>query len=105
MSRKPNRQKEHIRRDFQYWIYGSFLVQQKTNIYGSAEVEYMAASLAAFEAIWMTKILVGLFGSHLDPMVIHCDNQSYIKLSVNPMFHDRYKHIDIRYHHIIDCVQ
>jgi accessory gene regulator protein AgrB len=53
----------------------------------------------------MRKILVGLFGSHLYPTVIHCDNQSCIKLSINPMFHDRYKHINIWYHHIIYCVQ
>ena len=44
----------------------------------------------------MRKILVGLFGLHLDPTMIHCDNQSYIKLSVNPLFHDRSQHIDIR---------
>eukprot|EP00253_Pinus_taeda_P034538 PITA_34538 len=71
----------------------------------SAEAEYMAASLAACEAIWMRKILVELFGSHLEPTVIYCDNQSCIKLSTNPVFHDISKHIDIRYHHIRDCVQ
>jgi hypothetical protein len=65
----------------------------------------MAASHAVCEAIWMRKILVGLFGSHLDPTVIHCDNQSCIKLSINLVFHDRSKHIDIWYHHIKDCVQ
>ena len=70
----------------------------------SAEAEYMAASLAACEAIWMRKILVRLFGSHLDPTVIYCDNQSCIKLSVNLVFHDRSKHIDIQYHHIRYCV-
>ena len=53
----------------------------------------------------MRKILVGLLGSQLDPMVIHCDNQSCIKLSVHLVFHDRSKHIDIQYHHIRDCVQ
>jgi hypothetical protein len=37
--------------------------------------------------------------------VIHCDNQSCIKLSENPVFHDHSKHIDIRYHFIRDCVQ
>ena len=79
--------------------------KQRSVALSSVEAEYMAASLAACEAIWMRKILVGLFGSHLDPTVIYCDNQSYIKLSVNPVFHDRYKHIDIRYHHIRDCVQ
>ena len=48
----------------------------------STEAEYMAASVAACKAIWMRKILVGFFGSHLDPTMIYCDNQSCIKLSV-----------------------
>jgi hypothetical protein len=71
----------------------------------SVEVEYMAVIQAASETIWMRNILVGLFGSHLDPTVIHCDNQSCIKVLINPMFHDRSKHIYIWYHHLRDCVQ
>ena len=69
--------------------------KQRSVALNSVEVEYMAAILATCEAIWMRKILVGLFGSHLDPTVIYCDNQSCIKLSVNTVFHDRSKHIDI----------
>lgn len=53
----------------------------------------------------MRKILVGLFGHRMEPTLIHCDNQIRIKLSENPFFHDRSKHIDIRYHHLRDCVQ
>ena len=53
----------------------------------------------------MWKILVRLFSSHLDPIVIYCDNHSCIKLSVNLVFHDRSKHIQIWYHYIKDCVQ
>ena len=41
----------------------------------------------------MRKILVGLFGSQMDPTLIHCDNQSFIKLSIIPVFHDGSKHI------------
>jgi len=78
---------------------------QRSVALSSAEAEYMAASLAACETIWMRKILVSLFGSHLETTVIYCDNQSCIKLLANPVFHDRSKHIDIRYHHIRDCVQ
>jgi len=37
--------------------------------------------------------------------VILCDNQSGIRLLENPVFHDRTKHIDIRYHYIRDMVQ
>ena len=71
----------------------------------SAEEEYMAACQDACETIWMRKILVSLFGSHLDPIMIHCDNHIFIKLLINPMFHDISKHIDIQYHHIRYCVK
>jgi hypothetical protein len=79
--------------------------KQRSVALSSAEAEYMAASQATCEAIWMRKILVGLFGQKMDPTVIYCDNQSCIKLSENPLFHDRSKHIDIWYHHLRDCVQ
>ena len=69
----------------------------------SAEAEYMAVIQTACEVIWMRNILVGLFGSQMDPTVIHCDNQSCIKLSINLVFHDRSRHIDIWYHHITNC--
>ena len=36
---------------------------------------------------------------------VYCDNQSCIKLSKNPVFHDQSKHIDIRCHFIRDCVK
>jgi hypothetical protein len=90
-----------IRSTFFYW----YNRKQRSMALISMEAEYMEASQDASKAIWMRKILVGLFGSHLYPMVIHCDNQSYIKISINLVFHDRSKHIDIRYHHIRYCVQ
>ena len=53
----------------------------------------------------MRKILVHLFGSQMDLTVIHCDNQSCIKISINLVFHDMSKHIDIWYHHLRDYVK
>jgi len=41
----------------------------------------------------------------MDPTVIYCDNQSFIKLPENPVFHDRSKHIDTWYHHLRDYVE
>jgi hypothetical protein len=55
--------------------------------------------------VWLRKLLSDLFSFELEPTVIHCDNQSYIKLSENPMFHDRSKHIEMRYHYVQDIVQ
>ena len=53
----------------------------------------------------MRKILVGLFSQQMDLTVIHYDNKSCIKLLVNPIFHDKSKHIDIWCHHLRDCVR
>jgi hypothetical protein len=84
----------------------SWFSQKKKSVsLSSAEEEYMVASQASCEAIWICKILVGLFGQEMPPTIIHCDNQSCIKLYENPMFHDRSKHIEIRYHFIHDWVQ
>jgi hypothetical protein len=82
-----------------------FSWKQKSVALSSAEAEYMAANQASCEAIWLRKMLVGLFGQEMSPTVIHCDNQSCIKLSENLVFHDRSKHIEIRYHFIHDWVQ
>jgi hypothetical protein len=79
--------------------------KKKSVALSSAEAEYMAASQASCEAIWLRKMLINLFETDLDPTTIFCDNQSCIKLSENPVFHDRSKHIEIRYHFIRDKVQ
>eukprot|EP00253_Pinus_taeda_P033977 PITA_33977 len=49
--------------------------KQRSVALSSTEAEYMAASQATCEAIWMWKILVGLFGQMMDPMVIYFDYQ------------------------------
>jgi ATP sulfurylase len=37
--------------------------------------------------------------------VIYCDNQSYVKLSENHVFHNRLKHIEIKYYFLRDKIQ
>ena len=50
-------------------------------------------------------LLSDLFDLQLDATCIYCDNQSCVKLSENPVFHDKLKHIEIKYHYIMDMVQ
>eukprot|EP00253_Pinus_taeda_P004182 PITA_04182 len=69
--------------------------EQRLVALNSAEIEYMAESQVACEAIWMEKIMVSLFGQQMDLIVIYCDNHSCIKLSENLVFHDQSNHIDI----------
>ena len=65
----------------------------------------MEVSMVRCESIWLHKFLTRLFDQQLKPTVIYCDNQSCIKLSENPVLHDRSKHIEIRYHFIKDMIQ
>jgi len=37
--------------------------------------------------------------------LIYCDNQSCVKLSENPVFHNKSKHIEIKHHFIQDMVE
>ena len=84
----------------------SWMCRKQTSVaLSTAEAEYIAASTASREAVWLQKLLADIFDSELEPTVIHCDNQSCIKLSENPVFHDRSKHIEIKYHFIRDVVQ
>jgi hypothetical protein len=55
--------------------------------------------------VWFRKLLSDLFSAELEPTVIHCDNKSCIKLFKNPVFHDRSKHIEMRYQYVRDMVQ
>jgi hypothetical protein len=65
----------------------------------------MVACLACTEDVWLQKSLSRLFDIELDATSICCDNQSCIKLSMNPVFHDKSKHIGIKYHFIRDVVE
>ena len=71
----------------------------------TTEAEYVAACSASCEAVWMRKLLYDLFDLQLDATCIYCDNQSCVKLLENPVFHDKSKHIEIKYHYIRDMVQ
>eukprot|EP00253_Pinus_taeda_P027467 PITA_27467 len=70
--------------------------KQKSVALRAAKAEYIVASMASCEVVWLRKLFSELFGHVLDTTVIYCDNQSGIRLSKNLVFHDRSKHIDIR---------
>jgi hypothetical protein len=70
----------------------------------TTEAEYIATSDASKEVVWLKKMVSRLFGDKLEMEVVHCDNQSCIKLTEKFVFHDRSKHIDMRYHCTRDLV-
>ena len=64
----------------------------------TVEAEYVAFCSSSCEVVWLRKLLSNLFYLQLDATCIYCDNQSCVKLSENPVFHDKSKHIEIKYH-------
>jgi hypothetical protein len=76
--------------------------KQKSVALSTAEAEYIATCDACMEAVWLRNMVFGLFDRVLDSTVIYCDNQSCVNLSENPVFHDRSKHIEIKYYFLHD---
>jgi hypothetical protein len=70
---------------------------QKYVALSTTEAEYIAATEAGKEMLWMKRFLQDL-GLKQDEYVVHCDSQSALDLSKNSTYHSRTKHIDVRYH-------
>jgi hypothetical protein len=64
----------------------------------TTEAEYIALSMIFHEEVWLHKLLEDLFEHVLDSTIIHYGNQSCVKISDNPMFHEKSNHIEIKYH-------
>ena len=45
------------------------------------------------EVVWLRNLLSDLFDLELEATCTFCDNQSFVKFSKNPVFHDKSKHI------------
>jgi hypothetical protein len=62
----------------------------------TTEAEFIAASEATKEVIWVTGLLTEL-GHQIKTPALLIDNLSTVALIDNPLFHQRTKHIDVRY--------
>lgn len=79
--------------------------KQNCTSLSTTEAEYIASCEAAKEAIWVTRLLTELRLKEVLPVPLYSDNQSAIRLAKNPEFHQRTKHIDIKYHFIREQVE
>jgi hypothetical protein len=79
--------------------------KQKSVTLSTTEAKYMASCEAYTEAVYLRKLISDLFDQTPESTTIYCDNQSCIRLSEHPVFHERSKHIEIKYYFIQDKVQ
>ncbi|GJU34268.1 ribonuclease H-like domain, reverse transcriptase, RNA-dependent DNA polymerase [Tanacetum coccineum] len=72
---------------------------------GTTGIIFYYATAAATQALWLKRLLSKLTHSQEEKVTIKVDNKSAIALIKNPVFHERSKHIDTKYHFIKECVE
>ena len=91
-----------------YFTLGSNCISWKSNLQSvvalsTTESEYIAVCDAFKEAVWLQGLLKE---AHLisNTVIVYSDSQSAIHLSKNPVYHERTKHVDVRFHYIRDLI-
>jgi hypothetical protein len=79
--------------------------KQKVVALSSCEAEYIAASTAACQGVWLRRLLADLAKKEVQKVSLKIDNQAAISLCKNPVHHERSKHIDTRFHYIRECIE
>lgn len=79
-------------------------LKQRVVALSSCEAEYVAQTTAATQAIWMARLLGELLGREPEVVELRVDSKSALALARNPVFHERSKHIDVKYHFIRSCL-
>jgi hypothetical protein len=81
--------------------------KQETVTDSTAEAEYIAASGAAKEGVWMRRFLIelGVFPDASSPLNLHCDNNGAIAQAKEPRNHQKNKHVLRKFHLIREFIR
>ena len=81
--------------------------KQSTVADSTTESEYIAASDAAKEVVWIKKFIseLGVVPSIANPVSLYCDNNGAIAQAKEPRSHQRSKYILRRYHLIREIIE
>ncbi|KAJ9556963.1 hypothetical protein OSB04_011577 [Centaurea solstitialis] len=71
----------------------------------SVEDEYRAMAHGICEGMWLKRLLNELKVETSEPIKLSCDNEAAIRISKNPVYHDRTKHIEIDRHFISEKIE
>lgn len=83
----------------------SWLSQRQASVaISTTEAEIVAASEAAREISWLQRIFSDINSMNATP-ILQIDNEAAIRLSHNPEFHKRTKHIRVRHFFVREMVQ
>ncbi|GJY74017.1 retrovirus-related pol polyprotein from transposon TNT 1-94 [Tanacetum coccineum] len=81
--------------------------KQSTTAMSSTEAEYVVASKAAMESIWIRKFIyrLGVVPNNDRPMDMYCDNTCAITIPDEPGVQKGAKHFRRKYHYIREVIQ
>ena len=71
----------------------------------TAESEVVAASEAAREIMWLRKILEELGFEQEKATKLNEDNQACVVIATKPEGKNRTRHLDTKYHYVVECVE
>jgi hypothetical protein len=77
---------------------------QKSVALSTCEAEYVAASEASKEVMWLRQLLEAIGFPQEEPTTLFADNNGAICVSEDPYFHARVKHIHVRHHYVREKV-
>jgi hypothetical protein len=79
------------------------LMKQRVVAQSTCEAEYIAAANAAFQALWLARVLAEVQGAARKAPMLNVDYKSAIALIKNPVLHGQSKHIEVKYHFVREC--
>ena len=90
-----------------YFLSGGAICLQSTKqkVVGlsSCKAEYIAASTAATQGVWLVRLMEEHIEKEGDPPMFYVDNKATISLIKNSVLHNQSKHIKIKFHYIREC--
>ncbi|CAL2258380.1 unnamed protein product [Prunus armeniaca] len=80
-------------------------IKQNTVALSTAEAEYVSAAEATSQAKWLRFVLEDFGEEQIEGTQIMCDNTSAIAMAKNPVFHQKSRHINKKFHFIREAIQ
>ena len=69
----------------------------------TTKTKYIVVAEASKEAVWLARLVKEL-GIEQGGVQLQCDSQSVINLAKNQVYHAKTKHIDVRFHKIMELM-
>ena len=86
-------------------VVGWYSSKQTTVAQSSTDSEILSMNFAAKEIVWLRGLLEEMHCPQVLPTILRGDSQSAIKLSRNPVFHKRTKHVMIKFMYLVECLR